>query len=83
MPDKTRLRAMPEPTVLRALLLREHLDRYVFTSGPLSGTTGYFERGQNNRVRALHLFGRWLPSQGIGRTAGSVPPVSQTHPGHQ
>ncbi|MEE2003144.1 serine hydrolase domain-containing protein [Alkalimonas sp. MEB108] len=49
-----------EPTVLRALLVREHADRYVFASGPLSGTTGYFERGQNNRVRALHLFGRWL-----------------------
>ena len=53
-----------EPTVLRALLVREHADRYVFTSGPLSGTTGYFERGQNKRVRALHLFGRWLPLVG-------------------
>ena len=53
-----------EPTVLRALLVTEHLDRYVFTSGPLSGTSGYFERGQNNRVHALHLFGRWLPLVG-------------------
>ena len=53
-----------EPTVLRALLARGHADRYVFASGPLSGTTGYFERSQNDRVRALHLFGRWLPRVG-------------------
>jgi len=36
-------------------------DRYVFADGPLAGTTGYFERGDDNRVHALHLFGRWLP----------------------
>ena len=50
----------PEPTTLRAGLVSEHADRYVFANGPVQGLTGYFERGSDGRVRALHLFGRRL-----------------------
>ena len=50
-----------EPTVLSALLASGHADTYVFTNGPLRSTTGYFERGCDDRVEAIHLFGRRLP----------------------
>ncbi|MBK1735506.1 serine hydrolase [Halorhodospira abdelmalekii] len=39
-----------------------HLDHYVFLAGDAAGVTGYFDRGRDGgAVRALHLFGRWLP----------------------
>ena len=52
---------LPEPATLRAGFVGEHPDRYVFANGPVKGLTGYFERGNDGRVRALQLFGRRLP----------------------
>ena len=54
--------AQTEPSVLRAMLASGYADRYVFANGPIKGTTGYFERDcHDDRVQALHLFGRRLP----------------------
>jgi CubicO group peptidase (beta-lactamase class C family) len=53
-----------QPTILHAGLVAGHADRYVFASGPAQGLTGYFVRDGDGRVRALHLFGRWLPRLG-------------------
>lgn len=52
-----------QPTTLHVGLVAGHADRYVFASGPAQGVTGYFIRDGDGRVRALHLFGRWLPRQ--------------------
>ncbi|HSM27549.1 MAG TPA: serine hydrolase domain-containing protein [Thioalkalivibrio sp.] len=49
-----------QPTTFRAGLAAGHADRYVFASGPAQGLTGYFVRAGDDRVRALHLFGRRL-----------------------
>lgn len=46
---------------LRAGMLPGHADRYVFLDGAVRGVTGYFIRGDDGRVVALHLFGRYLP----------------------
>ena len=53
-----------QPMNLRAGLVIGPPDRYVFASAPVQGVTGYFERGDDGDVRALHLFGRWLPRVG-------------------
>lgn len=50
-----------EPTALEARLVKGHADRYVFAGGQIKGITGYFERGNDDRVQAVHLFGRRLP----------------------
>ncbi|WP_290652468.1 serine hydrolase domain-containing protein [Aquisalimonas sp.] len=52
------------PTVLRAGLVSRQADRFVLAAGPVQGVTGYFDRDGDGRVRALHLFGRWLPRVG-------------------
>jgi len=54
-----------QPDRLRAAPVAGHADRYVFTDGPMPGLTGYFVRDGDGRVRALHLFGRWLPRVGV------------------
>ncbi|WP_290636110.1 serine hydrolase domain-containing protein [Aquisalimonas sp.] len=53
-----------QPMNLRAGLVSGPADRYVFASAPVQGVTGYFERDGDGDVRALHLFGRWLPRVG-------------------
>ncbi|TVP84397.1 MAG: class A beta-lactamase-related serine hydrolase [Thioalkalivibrio sp.] len=50
-----------QPANLRAGLVAGHADRYVFADGLVQGLTGTFIRDGDGRVRALHLFGRWVP----------------------
>ncbi len=51
-----------QPITLCAGLVSGYPDRFVFVSDPVQGITGYFDRGDDGAVRALHLFGRWLPA---------------------
>jgi len=53
--------ARAESSTLEAGLVQGHADRYVFAGGQVKGITGYFERGNDERVQAVHLFGRRLP----------------------
>ncbi len=46
---------------LRAGLVRGRADRFVFADVPVQGVTGYFDRAGDGGLRAIHLFGRWLP----------------------
>ena len=56
--------APSQPMSLRAGLVSGHADRFVFASDPLQGVTGFFDRDGEGDVRAVHLFGRWLPRVG-------------------
>jgi len=59
--------AVSEPTILEASLVKGHADRYVFADTELNGVTGYFERGSDDRVQAVQLFGRRLPRRHMAR----------------